>query len=365
MFIYYLYETINLIRKEYNSYYQVLYDAIVISNNYNLKSCKIDIVLNNTGSSVSPIIIDTLIFTNENLTIRTNKKIYNINNNIDFNIILDLYLNSSHNEHNKYLLNNIYKLLKKMRKEKEAIKEQKQEAKQEAIKEPKQEAIKETKQEPFIELKKIKDKIKKLENAKQIADSAIIELEDGLENEEKELEKCMFAINNDKKVINKVEDNLKKDLSIYLSDKEFTYKKIYNNMMKYGGIDFEKIPSLFISKFPVFLFMDGKDCKGNTVSKSLLELDNVFTYNIYTMLYNALTNDDYNLEPENETDENIELISDFMNFLPANYRVITQSEIMESLNDKDNSITNNIFKEDITEHEECDIKEDNNNYIMQ
>lgn len=134
-------------------------------------------------------------------------------------------------------------------------------------------------------------------------------------------------------------------------------------MINTGGIDFNKIPSLFISKFPVYLFMDGKDRFGNDVREKLFDRDD--EYIIFEMLYESLTNEEFNALENEICNDYLQLISEFINFLPNDYQAITEKQIMDYYNEKDceNNPNMIIFKETETEKQECSEKI-SNNYLM-
>jgi hypothetical protein len=133
-------------------------------------------------------------------------------------------------------------------------------------------------------------------------------------------------------------------------------------MIKSGGVSFDKIPALFISKFPVYLFMDGKDCYGNNVRERLLDTED--EYIIFTILHESLIDENFNALEIDDVDNNyINMISNFINFLPNRYQVITEKEIMNYYNEKDDNSNAVIFRETETEKQECDEKI-SNNYMM-
>ena len=206
---------------------------------------------------------------------------------------------------------------------------------------------------PSIEVKKIRnvdlkddDGVKKriddLELAKQIADSAINKFSSEVELEKDKLNEHINQLNVERINSKKEEEAINRKISIFLADKESTYKMVLNAIMsdtKLGDeIDLNKVPPLFLSKFPVFLFMDGKDLFGNTVRDGLLDTEN--EYHIFTLLHNSLSNE---FETP-EDDEDIQLVSDFMDFLPAAFQPKTDEEIMELMNEQDRE-NECIFKE--------------------
>ena len=213
--------------------------------------------------------------------------------------------------------------------------------------------------DPSIEIKKIRtvdlkeeggevnnDKLKKeiddLEFAKHIADGAINKFSNEVESEKNKLNEYINQLNVEKVNAVKEEESMNRKISIFLADKQSTYKMVLNaviNDTKFGDeINLNKVPPLFLSKFPVFLFMDGKDLFGNTVRNGLLDTEN--EYHIFTLLHDSLSNE-FEMP---EDDEDVQLISDFMDFLPAAFQPKTCEEIMELMNEQDKE-NECIFKE--------------------
>lgn len=129
--------------------------------------------------------------------------------------------------------------------------------------------------------------------------------------------------------------------SIFESDKSFTYKKIYADMFintnKNGDHyiqSLDQIPELFIVKYAIFLYMDGRNVEGELVRERLLDREE--EYDIYEMLYNVLTDEKY-IVPDDERLQSI--VEDFINTLPP-IQIITEEQIMKALNDPNDPIFN-------------------------
>jgi hypothetical protein len=212
---------------------------------------------------------------------------------------------------------------------------------------------------PEYEIEKLRSNIEKMEKAKQMTEEAIGTFETELNNEETNLTKYIENYNEENKMQKREDEKINRDISVFTSEKEYTYKKIYNTMKISGGISFKKIPPLFISKFPVFLFMDGKDCEGNDVRKRLLDTDD--EYRIFNLLHNSLTDENFD---EFEDNNDAELVYQFMDFLPNGYQAISPIEIMEHENKKNDNVLNVMFKEKETDQEECTNNESNDAYSM-
>jgi hypothetical protein len=145
-------------------------------------------------------------------------------------------------------------------------------------------------------------------------------------------------------------------LSVFESDKTYTYKKIYADMFintnKNGDHyiqSWDQVPELFVVKYAIFLFMDGRDVNGEQVRERLLDTEN--EYVLYEMLYNVLTNENYSVPDDEKLRE---IAEEFINTLPP-IQIITEEQIMRALNDPDDPI----FNEDETSQcSACDEYED-------
>jgi len=119
-----------------------------------------------------------------------------------------------------------------------------------------------------------------------------------------------------------------KRINVYMSDKNFTYPKIYADFFEKNILNWTNMPPLFVSKFIVLLYMDGKNTEGKTVRKSLFDRDDAFE--IYEMLSNIISNDE--LPSENEvSSEYYDFIENFVEQLPT-IHIVTPEEIMGAMN---------------------------------
>lgn len=156
--------------------------------------------------------------------------------------------------------------------------------------------------------------------------------------------------------IRKEKENKRKceeKLSVFESDKSYTYKKIYADMFintnKNGDHyiqSFEQIPELFIVKYVIFLYMDGRNTDGELVRDRLLDTPN--EYELYEMLYNVLTNENY-VVPDDDKLQSI--AENFINTLPP-IQIVTEEQIMKALNDPNDPI----FNEDETS--QCSVDDE-------
>jgi len=139
-------------------------------------------------------------------------------------------------------------------------------------------------------------------------------------------------------------DRNEQERNIFTSEKSFTYPKIYDLFfIKRKITSWEEVPPLFLIKFPIYLFLDGRDTKGEKVYERILDKENDFE--IYTMLMHALTDDNFEMPDDTK---HIELVTKFMETLPP-IPIVTPSQIMNKLNEQDNDGEYTMFKEDDTE----------------
>lgn len=210
----------------------------------------------------------------------------------------------------------------------------------------------------YIKITKIRDdiiinddivceNIRQLEKADELLMKHIEEEYKTLEDEKNTLVNysCDVRYNDNlKKITDERQNQIK---NVYLSEKDYTYPMIYKQFEK-NDFDWTVIPPLFISKFPVYLFMDGKDHYGKDVRDKLYNIENEFT--IFELLLDAITDDDFNM-PDNK--DHIKIVKSFLDNLPP-IDVITPAEIMITLNAKSD---NPIFLE-----AECDKNDQEDNY---
>jgi predicted HTH domain antitoxin len=209
---------------------------------------------------------------------------------------------------------------------------------------------------PKINIEKIQFTIDELENIKNITDSTILNFENEIEDENENLNTYIEKYNKEKISFSKDEEKKKQKEAIYLAGKD-TYKKILKSMIKSGGVSFDKIPILFNDKFPIFLFMDGKDNNGEDVREKLFGVDDEIK--IFDTLHESLINDDINIEDNDD----IELIEMFADFLPNGYQAMTEKEIMIYENEKNDNLNKIIFREKETDQEECVAEEGCDTFI--
>jgi hypothetical protein len=203
-----------------------------------------------------------------------------------------------------------------------------------------------------VEMQKMCDEIRKLQNVKNTIDNTVKELSDQYEIDEKNLSKFSCVIRDKEIDMKKDLDVLTEGFNMFNSEREYTYPKIFNSFFSKNTIrDWNALPSLFLAKFPVYLYLDGKNLDGETVRESLLDTDD--GYRLYKLLYMALTDDDFD-PPEDEDDQNI--INDFMENIPP-IPIFTDREILDDMKNENDRI----FEEDETS--QCSEDENHPEYI--
>lgn len=161
------------------------------------------------------------------------------------------------------------------------------------------------------------------------------------------------------KLEKQLEKNKKREEELknrFLSEKGFTYQKLYNDFFIEKKIkDWDNLPELFKCKFPVYLFMDGKGIDGKDSHERLLDTEDEFT--IFKYLYDVITNDDFEMP---EDDKYIKIINEFVENLPP-IKFLSEDDIMKLLNDPNDDL----FEQDNTSQKSGDDPEDvggNNTY---
>lgn len=119
-----------------------------------------------------------------------------------------------------------------------------------------------------------------------------------------------------------------KRLETFKVEKTTTYPMIYEQMFVTKKIDsWNKIPIFFVTEFPIYLYMDGRNTEGEVVRERLLDREDEFE--IFEMLYSAATDDNYELPDD---PEKLSIIEDFMATLPP-ITIMTRDDVMSALNE--------------------------------
>lgn len=180
----------------------------------------------------------------------------------------------------------------------------------------------------------IANEIKKLEAIKEKMNLATEKLQEDLNDEKQNLSNYQCTIMDQEFQLKKEQERLYREFSIYASERDFTYKKIFNGFFVKRKITWETLPPLFLAKFPVYLFLDGKNLEGEQIRDNLLETEDGFR--LFRLLYDALTDDEFEL-PDDGGD--CALIEQFMNNLPP-IQIVTEEDIMSALENKDDNMFN-------------------------
>lgn len=189
-----------------------------------------------------------------------------------------------------------------------------------------------TDNESTIDPDELLKNIHKLEQASSLIKETINEGNEELHNEKDNLANFICRVNEENRAKKYEEEKKQQAKNVFLSEKEHTYPLIYNDFYvrkKFDG--FANLPPLFIAKFPVFLFLDGKDLNGNDVREKLLGRDD--ECELYDLLLNSITDDEFDL-PEN--DEYLAILKEFNNQLPE-FDFVSCEDIMQGLNDADDN----------------------------
>lgn len=191
------------------------------------------------------------------------------------------------------------------------------------------------------EYEKIHNEIYQLEQMKQTLDNMCNGVDEEMKSEKENLSKYHCLVNEQEMLLKREKDRLEQDYNIFVSEKEYTYGLIYNKFFIKKQIKgWDCVPALFMVKFPIYLYLDGKDVNGNDVRQRILDTKDDFR--LFRLLYEALTCDDFEM-PENEEDKQI--IADFLETCPP-VPIITEADIMCDLNK--NTKNRRIFEADET-----------------
>jgi hypothetical protein len=192
---------------------------------------------------------------------------------------------------------------------------------------------------PEEELLMLQKEIEQTEQSKKNILNTVNELEKDIEIDDNNLSKFASIVDDKEREEKRELDKELQEYNVFISGKEFTYPKIYNHFFDRHIIKtWDDLPALFIAKFPVYLYMDGKNTQGETCRSRLLDTDD--EYRIYKMLYESITNDEYEM-PDTESD--FELVTNFINTLPP-IQIMTPQDVLRAMNDSDDEL----FEKDYT-----------------
>jgi len=200
-------------------------------------------------------------------------------------------------------------------------------------------SIKSDDDEDTVDLKK---SIMKLSQVKTNIDNQIASVNDTIKNEKENLSNYHCEVSEKEFNIKRAEEQLREEYNRFISERDFTYDEIYKKFFIRRKIKgFECVPPLFMVKFPIFLFLDGRDVNGKQVREKILGTKNDFR--LYKMFSDALLDDEFE-HPEDDIEE--KLLDDFLNSYP-NIPIQTEQKVMQYLNDETHK-HKRIFTEDET-----------------
>jgi hypothetical protein len=180
----------------------------------------------------------------------------------------------------------------------------------------------------------IDNDIKKLEETKKELDNTVKKSKTELQQEDENLAKFSCIVNQKNYELKREKEKDEEYKNIFTSDKEYTYPKIYNHFFIKKIIkSWDSIPPLFMIKFVIFLYMDGKNDQGEDVRPRILNTDDEFR--IYKLLFNSITDDEFEM-PDDDT-EDAKLVCEFMETMPP-VPIVTPDDIMNSLNESDDEL---------------------------
>lgn len=175
--------------------------------------------------------------------------------------------------------------------------------------------------------------IAELEKFKQDLDKQIKMRNEEIKKESETYANHMCLIKDNEQTLKNKKKKEEEKKRKFISEKEYTYNLMKNNLFikkKSNGEPvwtINNIPTIFLSQFYVYLYMDGLDIEGNEVRKRTLDTENEFE--IFNMLYKAMTEED---EFEPPDDENLcNYICDFIDQLPDT-KIYSYEEINNNLN---------------------------------
>lgn len=149
--------------------------------------------------------------------------------------------------------------------------------------------------------------------------------------------------------------------SIYISERDFTFSQIFNNLFTKQCITWAGIPAGFIAKFVAYLFLKGYDVNGELTGNNYLKPlvnacysengdltgtnygivpnNNIDSeYHLFQLLYSSLTDEDFEL-PEDDFEYNLFLeFNKFINTLPEELNFIDSREMFGEINKDDYSM---------------------------
>jgi hypothetical protein len=186
---------------------------------------------------------------------------------------------------------------------------------------------------PEEELLLLQKEIEKIESYKETLGSTIDDLTKTIDEEQQNLSKYACLVRDQETELRQEENKDKEEYNIFISGKEYTYQKIFNHFFVRKIIkSWDDLPALFVAKFPIYLYLDGRNVEGVPHHSRILDTDDEFR--MFKMLYSSITDDEF-VMPDDERDA--EIVSNFINTLPP-IQIITADDVMYALNDPDDEL---------------------------
>lgn len=196
------------------------------------------------------------------------------------------------------------------------------------------------------ELSKIKQEIKKMKQIKEQTKSVVKQLETVVSKEKEHLSKYNCIVNEEETKLRRERERISEDYNKFVAERDTTYGLIYNKFFIRKEIKgWDCVPPLFMIKFPIYLFLDGRDTTGKRVRDKILDTKDDFR--MYRLLYDSLTDDEFNM-PDDEHE--LELVNIFIDTFPPEIEIITEHDLMNgiNLNDAKHKVNRRMFEEDDT-----------------
>ena len=191
------------------------------------------------------------------------------------------------------------------------------------------------------------------------------------ENDEEKLMEHERRYHSDKNQLLRKEKQINSKKDIFNSEYNYTYRQkllplVYPKLFpkeneKQVKMEISEISPMFLTKFLILLFMEGRNIEGAIIDTKLVNRED--SYILYDYLLYASTSDDGLDNYEffiNKTDvtEYIQIALKFLTYLPEEYSVYSPQEIMKVLNEDDKDGTHAIFKTDFVDQDENSDNED-------
>jgi hypothetical protein len=196
------------------------------------------------------------------------------------------------------------------------------------------------------ELSNIKQEIKKMKQIKEQTKSVVKHLETVVSKEKEHLTKYNCIVNEEETKLRREREKISEDYNKFVAERDTTYGLIYNKFFIRKEIKgWDCVPPLFMIKFPIYLFLDGRDTTGKRVRDKILDTKDDFR--MYRLLYDSLTDDEFNM-PDDKHE--VELVNIFIDTFPPEIEIITEHDLMNgiNLNDVKHKVNRRIFEEDET-----------------